>query len=156
MTTSKLVPILALIAAPAFAQDAPTGDAAKGETLFSRQCVSCHLVANAEGEVLAGRSGKIGPNLFDVIGQTVASVEDYRYGESILAAAELELVWDEENFVAYALDPTEWLRTALDDRLARSKMSFKVRQESDAADLYAYLAGFADEDDDDDDNGASN
>lgn len=149
MTTSKLVPILALIAAPAFAQDAPTGDAANGETLFARQCVSCHLVANAEGEVLAGRSGKIGPNLFGLSGRAVASVEDFRYGESVLAAAELGLVWDEESFVAYVLDPTEWLRVKLDDRRARSKMSFKVRQESDAADLYAYLAGFAAEGDDD-------
>lgn len=133
---------LALAASVASAQDAPSGDAANGETLFGRQCVSCHSVINAEGEVLAGRGAKTGPNLFGLLGHVIGSVDGFRYGDSILAVAATEAVWDEVSFVAYVQDPTDWLRTKLGDARARSKMAFKVRSAEDAADIWAYLATF--------------
>jgi cytochrome c len=141
------VAALALAAGVATAQDAPTGDAANGETLFGRQCVSCHSAINAEGEVVAGRGAKTGPNLFGLLGQVIGSVEGFRYGESLLAVAATEATWDETAFVAYVQDPTGWLRTTLGDARARSKMAFKVRAPEDAADIWAYLAAFSDEED---------
>ena len=69
-------------------------------------------------------------------------MEGFRYGDSILAVAATEAVWDEAPFVAYVQDPTDWLRTTLGDARARSKMAFKVRSAEDAADIWAYLATF--------------
>lgn len=139
MIKNSLAAIAAIaFAGPVFAE----GDAAAGETAFDRQCVSCHVVANAAGDVLAGRNGRTGPNLFGVAGGPIGAVEGFRYGASILAVNATGAVWTEEDLVAYLLDPTDWLRTTLDDPRARSKMSYRVRNAEDAADLYAYLATF--------------
>ncbi|MFD0858252.1 c-type cytochrome [Roseovarius aquimarinus] len=130
-----------MLAAPAFAAEgaAPTGDAAAGEEVFAKQCVTCHVVKDDSGELLAGRNGRQGPNLYGVAGAPVAHVEDFKYGKSTMEAAEKGLEWTEENFVGYVQDPTGWLRDVLEDDRARSKMSWKVRDEQDAKDLYAYL-----------------
>jgi cytochrome c len=135
----------AVLAAPAFADGhaATTGDAAAGEEQFNRQCVACHVVANADGEVLAGRNARTGPNLFGVAGRTLGSVEDFRYGDAIVELGETGAVWTEETFVGYVQDPTGWLRETLEDRRARGKMAYQVRDEAQAYDLYAYLATFA-------------
>lgn len=138
---------LALLSGPAFAEShamAPTGDAAAGEEQFNRQCVACHVVQDAAGEVLAGRNAKTGPNLFGIAGRTPGAVEDFNYSDSLVAYGETGAVWGEENFVAYVQDPTGFLREVLDDRRARGKMAYQVRAEEDAANLYAYLATFGD------------
>ena len=134
----------AVLAAPAFADGhaATVGDAAAGEEQFNRQCVACHVVADASGEVLAGRNARTGPNLFGLAGRQIGSVEDFRYGDSIVELGETGAVWTEEAFVGYVQDPTGWLRETLDDRRARGKMAYQVRQEDQAYDLYAYLATF--------------
>lgn len=133
----------ALLAAPVFADGhAATGDAAAGEEQFNRQCVACHVVANDDGEVLAGRNARTGPNLYGLAGATLGAVEDFRYGDAIVELGEAGTVWTEENFVGYVQDPTGWLRETLDDNRARGKMAYRVRNEEDAVNLYAYLATF--------------
>lgn len=132
-----------MLAGPAFADShemaAPTGDSAAGEDVFKKQCVTCHVVVNAEGETLAGSRGRQGPNLYDIPMKHVGTVEDFRYGKPMKAAAELpDLVWTEEEFVAYVQDPSDWLTEKLGKK-SRSKMAFKVRKEQDALDLYAYI-----------------
>ena len=60
MKTFNILVALALLAAPAFADGhSASGDAAAGEEQFKRQCVSCHIVADADRNVLAGRAAKI-------------------------------------------------------------------------------------------------
>ncbi len=137
----------AVLAVPAFAQDlTPTiGDAANGEEQFNRQCVACHIVADADGNVLAGRNSRTGPNQYGLIGRVIGSVEDFDYSDGLVELGEAGEVWNEENFVAYVQDPTGWLREKLDDRRARGKMAYQVRAEQDAFDLYAYLATFNEE-----------
>jgi cytochrome c len=135
-----------LAAAPALAQDAEidltaTGDAAAGETAF-RQCQSCHVVVNADGETLAGRNARTGPNLYSVVGRVAGVVEDYRYSNIIMEAGEGGLVWDEAAFVAYLLDPTGYLQEVTGSN-GRGKMSYRIRDEQDGIDLYAYLAQFS-------------
>jgi cytochrome c len=49
------------------------------------------------------------------------------------------VVWTEDNFVAYVQDPSDFVRQATGNGAARSSMSFRVRNETDARDLYAYL-----------------
>ena len=136
MRNLPLVALFTALALPAFAQ----GDVAAGEEQFNRQCVAFHVVRNGAGDVLAGRSAKSGPNLYGLAGGPVGAQDGFRYGDSILEVAATGAVWDEESFVAYVQDPTEWLRTTLDDRRARSKMAYKVRDEQQAADIYAYIA----------------
>jgi len=143
MKTLNFAGALALLAAPAFADGhAPSGsgDAANGEEQFNRQCVSCHVAADADGNVLAGRAAKTGPNLYAVGGRQIGSVEGFRYGDAIVEVGADGTPWTEETFVAYVQDPTGWLRETLDNRRARGKMSYQVRDPQDATDIYAYLA----------------
>ncbi len=134
---------ITLLAAPAFADGhAATGDAEAGEQQFNRQCVACHVVADADGEVLAGRNAHTGPNLFGLAGRQLAVVDDFRYGDAIVELGETGAVWTEEAFVGYVQDPTGWLREALDNNRARGKMAYRVRDVQDAIDIYAYLATF--------------
>ena len=135
------------LALPAFADGhsvdlTATGDAAAGEKAF-RQCVSCHVVENGDGEKLAGKNGKTGPNLFGIIGQKFGQIDGFRYSDiNQVAAADDALIVNEEVFVGYVQDPTAYLREATGDK-GRSKMTFKVRKEEDALNIYAYLATIA-------------
>ncbi|MCO8143851.1 c-type cytochrome [Rhodovulum tesquicola] len=127
----------ALVAGPVFAQEA-SGNAEAGEKAF-RQCITCHVVVNEAGETLAGRVAKVGPNLYKVPGRHAGEVEDFKYSASMTAAGEKGLVWTEEEFVKYTLDPTGYLREFLGDSSARGAMTHKVRKEDEAVDIYAYL-----------------
>lgn len=122
---------LAVLAAPAFA-----GDAAKGENEF-KKCKACHAIIAADGtEIVKG--GKTGPNLFGVIGRPVASVADFKYGDSILAVGAAGKVWDEAALAAYVADPAKWLKEATGDTAAKSKMTFKLAKGGE--DVAAWLA----------------
>lgn len=139
-TTGAALSALALSFAslPAFA-----GDIDAGESAFQSQCQNCHNVANEDGEVLAGRPNmRTGPNLYGVIGRQPGTVDGFRYGASLVEVGESGVVWDEEILVAYLLDPTTYLRETLDDRRARSQMSFRVRDEATARDIIAFLGQF--------------
>ncbi|KPP89251.1 MAG: monoheme cytochrome c [Rhodobacteraceae bacterium HLUCCA08] len=140
MKTFALATAATLLAAPLLAQDAPTGDAAAGEEQFNRQCVTCHVVVNEAGETLAGRNARTGPNLYGMAGATIGAVADFRYSEALLALNAEGTTWDEDSFVAYVQDPTAWLREATGDSRARGLMSWRVREEQQARDIYAYLA----------------
>ncbi len=123
---------LATFAGPALAQD---GDPGKGENEF-RKCRSCHAIEGPDGPIVKG--GPTGPNLYGVVGRQAGTVEDFRYGDALVAAGEAGLVWDEENLAEYMQDPQGFLRDYLDDNSARSKMTFKMRR--NAEDVAAYLA----------------
>ena len=123
--------IAGLLAAPAFAE----GDAAAGEKEFNK-CKSCHMIVAEDGtEIVKG--GKTGPNLWGIAGRTAGTYPDFRYGDSIVAAGEKGLVWDETTFVEYVADPRTFLRTYLDDSKAKSNMSFKLAKGGE--DVWAYL-----------------
>ncbi len=126
----------ATLATGAFAEShAGSGDAAAGEKEFNK-CKSCHMiVADDDTEIVKG--GRTGPNLYGVIGRQAGTVEGFRYGDSLVAAGEAGLVWDEEQFVAYVQDPRTFLKEYLDDSGAKSKMSFRLRKGME--DVYAYL-----------------
>lgn len=113
------------------------GDAANGEKIF-KKCSSCHMV----GE---GAKNKVGPILTGVMGRAAGSVEDYKYGASLLAAGEAGLVWTPEEMSEYLIDPKKYLRTKLDDKKAKSKMAFKLKKEDERADVIAYLKTFSPE-----------
>lgn len=119
------------------------GDLAAGEEAFNTQCQSCHVVVDGDGNTLAGRAARTGPNLFEAIGRTAGTVDGFRYSRSMVEAGEAGLVWDEATFIAYVQDPTGFLREFLDSNRARGNMAFRVRTEEDAANLYAFVSQFA-------------
>jgi cytochrome c len=137
VTASALA--MALLGAPAFADGHASGDAEAGEKVF-KKCKACHSIIDAEGEVIQ-KGGKTGPNLYGIYTRVAGSNEDFgkKYGKSLVAAGEAGLEWNEADFVAYTEDPKKFLATYLDDKKARSKMSFKLRKEEDRADVWAYL-----------------
>lgn len=144
----KLTFAAALLSAPmAFADShggGPTGDAEAGEALFNRQCVSCHVVRDADGDVLAGRNGRTGPNLYGIAGAVAGSVEDFRYSSLMQAAHAAEITWDEANFAAYVPNATDFLTGATGER-GRSNMTPQRVDEEDAINLYAFLAQFGED-----------
>lgn len=127
---ATLFTIVGLMASPSLA-----GDAAKGEALF-KKCASCHMVG-------PDAKNKVGPTLTGVVGRQIAAVEDYKYGKSIVALGEAGAVWSEEEIFAYLEDPKKYLRAKLDDKKAKSKMSFKLKKEDERNDVIAYLATFS-------------
>ena len=134
---------LAALLAPNGARAQAAGDAAAGAALFDRQCVSCHVVRDPSGEVLAGRSARTGPNLFGVAGRVPGTEPDFAYSDAMVAYGGTGAHWSEETFVPYLQGPTDYLRTAIGDPRARSKMAYQVRDEQEARDLWAFLATFA-------------
>lgn len=123
----------AMLAAPAaFAQ----GDAAAGENDY-RQCRACHSIEAPDGTVIQ-RGGRVGPNLWGVMGRPVASVDGFRYSPGITAVGAAGVVWEAENMAAYLADTTGYIRSVTGDSSHRSAMNFALR--GDAANLIAYLA----------------
>ena len=131
----SVISVAVVSASPLLAQ----GDAAAGEGAF-RQCQACHVVVDDAGETLAGRNGRTGPNLYQISGREAGTVEGVRYSDALVNAGQAGLTWDQDTFVEYVQDPTEFLREYLGDGRARGNMSYKVRKEADAHDLYAYIA----------------
>ena len=117
------------------------GDAAAGEAAF-RRCASCHSVQAPDGEMLAGRGARNGPNLWGTVGGPAGHVAGFRYSSALSAAAEAGLTWDAAAFAGFVQDPSGFLKDRLDDPSARSKMSFRLSDPAEAADLYAYLSRF--------------
>jgi len=127
----------ATAAAPVLADDHASGDPEAGEKAF-RQCKACHMIVDDDGNNIV-RGGRVGPNLYGIVGRTAGSIEDFRYSDLLAAAGEQELAWDEESFVGYVQDPTGWLKDYTGED-GRGKMSYMVRKEEDAVNVWAYLA----------------
>ncbi len=119
------------LAAPAMAQDA-----AAGEKQFAK-CKACHAIIADDGTAIQ-KGGKIGPNLYGVVGRTIGSYEGFDYGDGILLVKEKGLVWDEAMIAEYVKNPTAWLDENSGDKKAKSKMAFKLAKGGE--DVAAYLA----------------
>lgn len=137
---SAAVALVALGVTQASAE--PTGDAEAGAKVFAK-CQTCHIVADADGKVLAGRNNKTGPNLYGLPGRVAGTYEGFAYGESIVAMGQAGYAWDEEGFVAYVANPVGFLRDKTGDKGAKSKMSFKLPSEKDARNVYAFIASLS-------------
>ena len=94
-----LLSLLILSANPALA----AGDAATGEKTF-KKCQACHSIIKDDGTAVVN-GGKVGPNLFGLIGR-VAGSTDFAYGDSIKALGATGLAWDAALLGEYLADPT--------------------------------------------------
>jgi cytochrome c len=123
--------------AVAAAEDATGEDAsgvdpaliAAGEGAF-RQCQTCHQV----GE---GARNRTGPALGAMIGQTIGSVDGFRYSGVFQEANAAGDVWTAESLAAYLADPR--------GMMPGTKMAFRgVQDEAEVTALIAYLQSLSD------------
>lgn len=90
-----------------------------------RACRACH-------DWMEGGRNKVGPLLYDIVGQDVAGVEDYSYSAGMLAFAEENPVWTYELLDQYLADPR--------GTVTGTKMTFAgVRDAGDRAAVIALL-----------------
>lgn len=96
----------------------PQGDASRGQTLYSQQCMACH----------AADISLAGPLHRGVVGRKSASVPDYPYSPAL---QRLKLTWTERTLDTWLRDP---------NRMAPgNRMGFAVSSAQDRLDLIAYL-----------------
>lgn len=114
------------------------GDPAKGESAFNK-CKACHSITAADGTAIV-KGGKVGPDMFGVIGRAAGTSPEYAYGDAIRAAGAGGLIWDEVSIAAYLVDPAAFLQAKTGDAGAKSKMTFKLAKGGE--DIAAYLATF--------------
>ena len=107
-------------------------DAAAGEDVFNKRCKACHTIE-------AGKN-KVGPSLFGVVDRQAGTIEGFKYSDSYVEAGKGGLKWTEDKIVEYLLDPKDYLREVTGDKKAKSKMVFKLKDETDRQDVAAYLA----------------
>jgi len=94
----SLTPVLALLAAPALAEE---GDAANGEKVFNRFCKQCHIPF--PGDPLAA------PKLNGILGSPIASAPNYRYSDAFMAKKAEGFVWTEQNLRDFLRSPREYI-----------------------------------------------
>ncbi|MFO0989531.1 MAG: c-type cytochrome [Alphaproteobacteria bacterium] len=117
--------VLALLAAPAQAQNADTGKSQFG------QCRACHSLDQ-------GKNG-VGPSLYGVFGRTAGTAEKYAYSSDMKAAGEKGLKWDEASVFEYLADPAAFLKKYLAKESVSNKMPNKFPNEELRKNVIAYL-----------------
>lgn len=105
-------------AAPASPQPARIGDAARGQTLYTQQCMACH----------AADISLAGPLHRGVFGRKSASVPDYPYSQAL---QKLRITWNERTL-------NTWLQSP-NDMAPGNRMGYAVPGAQDRLDLIAYL-----------------
>jgi len=96
-------------------------DAEAGKTAF-KKCALCHATE-------AGKSNKIGPSLFGVVGRKAASLENFSYSEGM---KKFEHAWDEQTLDLYLADPR--------GTVPGTKMIFLgIKDKTERDDVIAYL-----------------
>ncbi len=105
-----------LAATPALAEDV-----AHGQAVFQRTCSSCHQVTQPRNMV--------GPHLIGVVGRKIGGVEGFAYSPALKAG---EGEWTAASLDAYLTNPSQAYKD--------TKMLNRVTNETDRADVIAYLA----------------
>ncbi len=99
----------------------------KGQRAFAK-CAACHSYDK-------GGANKIGPNLYAVVGASIAHVDGFSYSDAL---QNHEGDWTYERLDAWLLDPKS--------TIPGNKMAFAgVRKETERADLIAFLRMQADD-----------
>jgi cytochrome c len=97
------------------------GDLGHGEKVF-KKCSACHMIAS-------GGKNMIGPNLWNVIGRTAGSVNDYKYSKAMIAYGKK---WTFEEMNSYLIKPQAYVKG--------TKMAFAgLRKEKDRASVILFM-----------------
>jgi cytochrome c2 len=104
------------------------GDPAAGEKVF-RKCKACHTVEE-DGP------SRVGPNLYGIVGASVAAVDGFRYSGALTDHGG---DWTPDRLAAFLANPRK--------AVPGTKMSFAgLRKPEDQADVIAYLVSLSDAD----------
>ena len=96
-------------------------DVEAGKTAF-KKCALCHTVET-------GKSNKIGPSLFGVVGRQSASLENFNYSDGM---KKFDHAWDEQTLDLYLTDPR--------GTIPGTKMIFPgIKDKTERDDVIAYL-----------------
>ncbi len=117
----KEVPIEALLA---------KADAAKGASAVKSACSACHTV-NKGGAV------KQGPNLYGILGRSIAGAGGFSYSNGLKAAAEKHKTWSYKTLADFLNNPRKF---ASGTKMAYGGMKNRTR----LADMVVYLRSLSD------------
>ncbi|WP_415184460.1 c-type cytochrome [Phaeovulum sp.] len=131
----KISLIAATFAALALTTAANADDIKDGKKEFNK-CKACHAIKSDTGEDIV-KGGKVGPNLYGIVGKAVASTEDFKYGDGLKAVGETGMVWTPEELEVYMTDPTAWIDEKLGDTKAKSLMTHKQKKKQE--EIVAFL-----------------
>ncbi len=114
---AAVVSTLAMITAPANAQNSPDG-----ERLYQQRCGSCHSIEPGQN--------RMGPHLSGVVGRTAGTVEGARYSPDMQKSG---IVWDDKTLDTYldnprAIVPRTTMTIALRDVAQRSAIIDYLRK----------------------------
>jgi len=130
------ISIYATLAAVSLALPAMAQDAANGEKEF-RKCKACHMIQSPDGtDVVKG--GKVGPNLYGVVGRKAGTLEGFKYSDALVKLGEAGEVWTAEDLAGYVTDPNKYVEEKVGDKSLKTKMTFKLNKNQ--ADVVAFLA----------------
>lgn len=100
-----------------------------GEKVF-KKCAVCHT-PNKGGE------NKVGPNLWQIVGNSTASNSSFNYSKAMLARKEDGKKWTYEELYRYLYSPKKYV--------PGTKMAFTgIKNDDDRRDVIAYLRTLAD------------
>jgi cytochrome c len=115
-STLALGALIAIVVDPVLAADVEAG-----KTAF-KKCALCHTAE-------AGKSNKIGPTLFGIVGRKSASLDNFNYSESM---KKFDHTWDEKTLDTYLADPR--------GAVPGTKMIFPgIKDKTERDDVIAYL-----------------
>ena len=98
-----------------------TADASKGEKVF-KKCAACHSIEK-------GAPGKIGPNLYGIVGKAKASFASFKYSDAMKAKGG---TWTKQDLNIFITKPKDFV--------PGTKMTFAgLKSEKDRANVIAYL-----------------
>lgn len=122
------------LAGPAFA----AGDAGAGKKDFNK-CKACHSIVAPDNKVIV-RGGKIGPNLWGVVGRTAGTEEGYtKYSEEMVALGEEDFKWTPEHLAGYIPNAKKFLS----DKAGKPVRTTMTPQHlKDVNDVIAFLAQY--------------
>ena len=118
MMHTRLLLLLAGLAAGGVAAAQATGDAARGRDLYEQRCIACHAID----------ANRVGPMHRGVHGRKAGSVPGFAYSQALRASG---VVWDDRTLDLWLADPQKLV--------AGQRMNFRVADPRDRADIIAWL-----------------